>query len=1092
MSSTSNSSSSNSSSNAKRPTVILVIGMAGSGKTTAMQRFSSHLQAAQKKIYVVNLDPAVATLPYSPNVDIRDTVKYKEVMKVYNLGPNGAILTALNLFTTKFEQLLSIIDKRAAELDYILIDTPGQIEVFTWSASGSIITDTLAASYPTVVAYVIDTPRTTVPATFMSNMLYACSILYKTRLPFVATFNKTDVVGCEFAMDWMSDFEKFQEALQNSRNEEGEPTYMDSLVQSMSLVLDEFYTVLRRVGMSAVTGAGVEDFFTAVQQARVEYDAEYRPELERMMRQKVEREEERRRTQVEKLMRDVSLDAAANKPRADDDDEDDGEDQEAESARHGDEEHRRAQEDKSFEPINAQIAKEKQAANDQIKLLLLGAGESGKSTIFKQIQLIYGSGYTDADRQAFRSLINSNILTGMLYLLRGVESFKTPVVGDDGQVVKRAPLLVDDDIHEGDRQLLMAANGWSPSDQLPAELVQATLAVWNSRIGQAIRARAGEFNIPDSLSYYMSEWNRIMQPTYLPTDQDILRVRVKTTAIVEKHYQIGDFLYKIIDVGGQRSERRKWIHCFENVTSIIFVAAISEYDQVLTEDPTNRLEESLQLFGSISNSQWFIKVPIILFLNKVDLFRQKMPVSPPHRHLASFPSDCNDPTEGQRFFKRMFQNVNKSSTKSIYTHYTCATDTKQMEFVLVAVQDIVRKNALSEIGILTLRRRGGDPEATAKTTAIDKQLRDDAKRAAKEVKLLLLGAGESGKSTVFKQMQLVYGKGYTDDDRRGYKAVVMSNVANGMKKIIEAVERSAQQPPPPSGDLVPPTESPGSGSTDLPTTPTTPLNALPTITFPVPQDVDPADRDVILQYNGIVHADTLPADLKAAALNIWKTEAAKTVNAHANEFQLLSSTAYFMSNLDRISEPGYLPSDQDIVYTRIITTAIVEKTYQVEEMRYTILDVGGQRSERRKWINCFQNVTAIIFVAAISEYDQTLYEDERVNRVQESRELFGSICNSPWFVKTPLILFLNKVDLFREKVPVSSPKRFFPSFPDPLPDIACAERFFQRLYEGMNKREEKQVYTHFTCATDTKQITFVLTAVKDIIMKDWLTNAGLL
>lgn len=131
---------------------------------------------------------------------------------------------------------------------YVILDTPGQIEIFTWSASGAIITDAIASAFPTVVAYVIDTPRTTSPATFMSNMLYACSILYKTRLPFILVFNKTDVQRHEFALEWMNDFEEFQAALAShsaTTDSEGEPRYMSSLMNSMSLVLDEFYKNLK-------------------------------------------------------------------------------------------------------------------------------------------------------------------------------------------------------------------------------------------------------------------------------------------------------------------------------------------------------------------------------------------------------------------------------------------------------------------------------------------------------------------------------------------------------------------------------------------------------------------------------------------------------------------------------------------------------------------------------------------------------------------------------------------------------------------------------------------------------------------------------
>lgn len=114
-------------------------------------------------------------------------------MKQYGLGPNGAIVTSLNLFATKFDQVISLIAKASEKHKFCIIDTPGQIEVFTWSASGNIITETLASTFPTVVVYVMDTVRSVNPVTFMSNMLYACSILYKTKLPFIVAMNKVSV-----------------------------------------------------------------------------------------------------------------------------------------------------------------------------------------------------------------------------------------------------------------------------------------------------------------------------------------------------------------------------------------------------------------------------------------------------------------------------------------------------------------------------------------------------------------------------------------------------------------------------------------------------------------------------------------------------------------------------------------------------------------------------------------------------------------------------------------------------------------------------------------------------------------------------------
>nr|CAG8447022.1 7750_t:CDS:10 [Entrophospora candida] len=295
-------STSTNSNNEKQPTILLCIGMAGSGKTTLMQRLNAYLHSIKKSPYIINLDPAVTQLPFAANIDIRDTVNYKEVMKQYNLGPNGGILTSLNLFTTKFDQVLDFISKH----------TPGQIEIFTWSASGAIITDALAASYPCVIAYIIDTPRTTSPATFMSNMLYACSILYKTKLPFILVFNKTDVISHQFAIDWMADFESFQEALQK------DTSYMTSLMNSMCLVLEEFYKHLRVVGVSAMSGSGMDEFFEAVGEAVKEYEeyvvtydymCSYGEELKlaNKIKNPSQRQEAKKQAQLTKLMRDMNM-----------------------------------------------------------------------------------------------------------------------------------------------------------------------------------------------------------------------------------------------------------------------------------------------------------------------------------------------------------------------------------------------------------------------------------------------------------------------------------------------------------------------------------------------------------------------------------------------------------------------------------------------------------------------------------------------------------------------------------------------------------------------------------------------------------------
>lgn len=301
-----------------------------------MQRINSHLHSKKTVPYVMNLDPAVHSVPFESNIDIRDSINYKEVMKQYNLGPNGGILTSLNLFATKVDQIIALLEKRTAPnpetpsakpIEHILVDTPGQIEVFVWSASGSIFLETLASSFPTVIAYIIDTPRASSTSTFMSNMLYACSILYKTKLPMILVFNKTDVKDADFAKEWMTDFDKFQAAL---REEEeagafgGEggaggfgagSGYMGSLLNSMSLMLEEFYRHLSVVGVSSMTGDGVDEFFEAVETKRQEFERDYKPELERKRKEREEQKSSQRELELGKLMKDMSVSGSAGKER---------------------------------------------------------------------------------------------------------------------------------------------------------------------------------------------------------------------------------------------------------------------------------------------------------------------------------------------------------------------------------------------------------------------------------------------------------------------------------------------------------------------------------------------------------------------------------------------------------------------------------------------------------------------------------------------------------------------------------------------------------------------------------------------------------
>lgn len=205
---------------------------------------------------------------------------------------------------------------------------------------------------------------------------------------------------------------------------------------------------------------------------------------------------------------------------------------------------------------------------------------------------------------------------------------------------------------------------------------------------------------------FFDEVNRIAQVGYIPTNEDVLRARITTTGITEYTFKSGPLIIKMVDVGGQRSERRKWIETFDNVTTLIFCVALSEYDLPLREEPRqNRLLESFQLWESVINSKWFQRSSIVLFLNKKDIFRQKLQTNPLGRYFAEYrplvegSSEENQYEHAAEFLKNKFLAMNYSRLQ-IYPYLTCATDTKNIDMVFAAVKETVLANNLRSAGIL--------------------------------------------------------------------------------------------------------------------------------------------------------------------------------------------------------------------------------------------------------------------------------------------------------------------------------------------------------------------------------------------------------
>lgn len=178
----------------------------------------------------------------------------------------------------------------------------------------------------------------------------------------------------------------------------------------------------------------------------------------------------------------------------------------------------------------------------------------------------------------------------------------------------------------------------------------------------------------------------------------------------------------------------------------------------------------------------------------------------------------------------------------------------------------------------------------------------------------------------------------------------------------------------------------------------------------------------------------------------------------------------YLRDLTRIASPDYRPSTQDVLLARVRTTQVTMERYRIDGMDFEMYDVGGQRSERRKWIDCFDSVDAVIFVAALSEYDQTLAEARRTNRMVEALELFRSISNNSAFADTSIMLFLNKKDLFAEKLLTSdivAQKPFSDYFGPPKDFDHGVQYFIEKFKECLMDDDFSESFIHVTMATDT-------------------------
>jgi len=264
------------------------------------------------------------------------------------------------------------------------------------------------------------------------------------------------------------------------------------------------------------------------------------------------------------------------------------------------------------------------------KYLLLGTGSAGKSTLFRQLKCICGGGLEEKDIAIANRAIRVNCVLAILLLLRkSLDLYEL-------DAVRHEPCKIDLDAMPHLLPLIQIVLNFQPDTIQKFPLRHADEG-WLEQLGRAIAClwalpqiqetykRREFFCIAANMDFFLSKATKVFHPSFRSSYEDFVRSRITTTSISDALYTIEGIPFHVFDAGGQRSERQKWIHLFEGISAVIFVAALDHFCSMLFEDESkNALEESLDLFEEIVNSKWFRRTHIILYLNKMDLFNERI------------------------------------------------------------------------------------------------------------------------------------------------------------------------------------------------------------------------------------------------------------------------------------------------------------------------------------------------------------------------------------------------------------------------------------------------------------------------------------
>eukprot|EP00475_Leptophrys_vorax_P006817 TRINITY_DN14258_c0_g3_i1.p1 TRINITY_DN14258_c0_g3~~TRINITY_DN14258_c0_g3_i1.p1 ORF type:complete len:372 (-),score=78.95 TRINITY_DN14258_c0_g3_i1:26-1075(-) len=334
---------------------------------------------------------------------------------------------------------------------------------------------------------------------------------------------------------------------------------------------------------------------------------------------------------------------------------------------------------------------------------------------------------------------------------------------------------------------------------------------------------------------------------------------------------------------------------------------------------------------------------------------------------------------------------------------------------------------------------GNTPPQEKKATQIPPVGNTKVERKS-HLKVLLLGASQAGKTTIFKQFVYHFKNDFTKRQREQYIGVIYENVVSGAKGLLKWAEHLELR-----------------------------LN---------PETEESAQFVRKMNVHELQTGKTL-RDKEAAHLRrLWEDGAIQEANFKLDKSQLMECVGYYLNRIDLIAREDYLPSVPDILHARLKTTGVVETHCELPGAKILLFDVGGERSERKKWIHCFDDVDVIIYPCAISEYNRTLLEDDSTNRIMEHVEVFDKVINSKLFDKTLFILLFTKRDIYEKNFDKNVLKANFPAFDGST--IEDGYKFFEELFKSQSMLGREIALVERLNAVDLDDFLAVMEPIKKI------------